>query len=135
MKNSTTIFAASVIAIVAFAGSLSAKPALKDVAHVRDGIIAVGIAYEISEQCGSLRARLFRGYTYLNGLKNHARSLGYSNAEIDAYINDNIEKNRLEGIAREQLIALGAVVGSEETFCNVGRAQIARGNAIGYLLR
>jgi hypothetical protein len=129
------MIAAGLISTVAFAGSLSAKPALKDVAHVRDGIIAAGIAYEISEQCGSLRARLFRGLTYLNGLKGHARSLGYTHDEIDAYINDNTEKNRLEGIAREQLAALGAVVGLEETYCTVGRAQIARGNAIGYLLR
>lgn len=135
MKNGIKICAAGILVTVTLAGSLSARPALKDVAHVRDGIIAVGIAYEISERCSSLRPRLFRGLTYLNSLKNHARSLGYSEDEIDAYINDNEEKKRLEGIARAQLAALGAVVGEEETYCTVGRTQIERGNAVGYLLR
>ena len=93
------------------------------------------MAYEISQQCPTINARLIRGYNYLNSLKSHARSLGYSNAEIDAYTSDRAEKNRLEGIARSRLADLGAIAGQGDTFCNVGRAQMASGTPIGQLLR
>ena len=131
----TPLTFALIMATVGFAGALSAKPALRDVAHVRDGIINVGIAYEISEVCPSLSARLFRGISFLNGLKSHARGLGYSKAEIDAYVDDNQEKKRLEEVARERLTALGAVKGAPQTYCAVGRSQIAAGSDIGRLLR
>lgn len=123
------------LAIVSSAGHLSAQTALKDVAKVRDGIIFTGMAYEISEECSSIDARLFRGLGYLQSLRQHARELGFSNAEIDAYIDDDAEKDRLEAIAREQLALLGVVPGEEATYCTVGRGQIASNTRVGWLLR
>lgn len=108
---------------------------LKDVATVRDGIIAVGMAYEIGDKCGSIEARYLRGLGFLNQIKADAAQLGYSDAEIDAYIGDDAEKDRLEGLARQQLADLGAVVGDEASFCAVGEAQIAAGTQVGQLLR
>jgi hypothetical protein len=124
-----------VLATVMSAGHLSAQTALKDVAKVRDGIIFVGMAYEISERCGSINARLFRGLGYLQSLRRHARDLGYSEAEVDAYINDDAEKDRLEGIARAQLAQLGVVPDQEATYCAVGRAEIDANTRVGWLLR
>ena len=108
---------------------------LKDVATVRDGIIAVGMAYEIGDKCGSIEARYLRGLGVLNQIKAEAAGLGYSDAEIDAYIGDDGEKDRLEAMARQQLADLGAVVGDEASFCAVGAAQIAAGTQVGQLLR
>ena len=108
---------------------------LKDVATVRDGIIAVGMAYEIGDKCGSIEARYLRGLGVLNKIKAEAAGLGYSDAEIDAYIGDDAEKDRLEAMARQQLADLGAVVGDEASFCAVGAAQIAAGTQVGQLLR
>ena len=130
----------AVIAVVAFgavlsAGHLSAQTALKDVAKVRDGIIYTGMAYEISEQCDSINARLFRGLGYLQSLRRYAGELGYSQAEIEAYINNAAEKDRLEGIARAQLARLGVVPGESDSYCTVGRAQIAANTRVGWLLR
>lgn len=118
-----------------FAGSLSAQTALKDVAHVREGIIAIGMAVEISDKCGSISPRTLRGINTLRGLQKHARDLGYSQAQIDAYVDDRAEKRRLEGIARERLADMGVVAGQESTYCAVGRAQISAGTAVGRLLR
>ncbi|MDX8352325.1 DUF5333 domain-containing protein [Cognatiyoonia sp. IB215182] len=126
---------AALVAITAIAGSLSAQPPLKDVQRVRDGIIHVGMAYEISEKCSSIRARTWRGINFLQSLKNHAEELGYSDAQIDAYINDDAEKDRLEGIARRELARLGIVEGDESTYCAVGRSQIAANTRVGWLLR
>jgi hypothetical protein len=123
------------LASVSIAGNLSAGSSLKNEAAVRDGIIDVGMAYEIAQQCGSIRARTLRGITYLQSLRGTARELGYSDAEIDAYIDDRAEKRRLEGLARDQLAALGAVSGDAESYCAVGRAQMAANTRVGWLLR
>ncbi len=117
------------------AGITAARPPLAEVDHVREGIITAGIAYEIGDKCGPIDARLVRGYAFLNSLKTHAQGLGYSDAEIEAYVGDRAEKRRLEAIARERLATMGAVVGEPETYCAVGRAEIAAGSQIGQLLR
>ena len=108
---------------------------LKDEAEIRDALLVVGMAYEISQKCESIDARTVTGIRTLLNLKSRARELGYSNAEIDAYIDDKAEKKRLEGIARGQLVQLGVVAEEPETYCTVGRDQIAKGTGIGRLLR
>lgn len=123
------------LALALTAQTAVALEPLKDVAYVRDGIIAVGIAYEIGDQCGSIEARYLRGLGVLNDLKAHAAGLGYTDAEIDAYIDDDAEKDRLEAVARQQLAELGAVAGDEASYCAVGQAQIAAGTQAGQLLR
>ncbi|SHG80377.1 hypothetical protein SAMN05444003_1001 [Cognatiyoonia sediminum] len=125
----------SMISLVALSGSLQAKPELREVAHVRNGIITVGIAYEISQKCGSISPRYIRGLNFLEGLKGHARNLGYTNREIDDYINDSNEKNRLEALGRSMMADMGIVEGEEATYCAVGRAEIEAGSGIGRLLR
>lgn len=135
MRKTPMIIVAALVAATGFAGSLSAQTPLKDVLHVRDGIIHVGMAYEISQKCSSIRARTFRGLGFLQSLKSHAAGLGYSDADVDAYINDDAEEDRLEGIARQQLTRLGVIEGDEATYCAVGRAQISANTRVGWLLR
>lgn len=134
MKTPVTMIVIA-LALALAAGSASAKPPLKEVAYVRDGIVHVGMAYELSENCDSVRARLFRGLGFLQSLKGHAARLGYSEEEIDAYVNDRDEKKRLEAIARAQLSELGVVEGEEATYCAVARDQIAANTRVGWLLR
>lgn len=132
-----TLMIAATAALTLFAGTdaLSAQTSLKDEPTVSEGLIAVGMAYEISEQCDGISARLFRGLSYLNGLKGEARDLGYSNSQIDAYVDDKAEKNRLEGVARDRLTQLGVVADDPASYCAVGRDQIAANTRVGWLLR
>ncbi|WP_333715193.1 DUF5333 domain-containing protein [Yoonia sp.] len=134
MRVSKTLGRLAIVASLA-AGPAVAQTPLKDVAHVRDGILHVGMAYEISEKCGSISARIFRGLGFLRSLETHARELGYTQAQIDAYINDKAEKDRLEVIGRQALADMGVIEGDEATWCAVGRAQIAANTRIGWLLR
>jgi hypothetical protein len=60
--------------------------------------------------------------------------LGYSQREIQAFIEDDAEKDRLEVIARERLRGMGAVEGQPQTYCAVGLAEIAKDSQIGRLL-
>ncbi len=135
MKLASLGMTAAMLAIVGFAGAATAQSALKDEARVRDGIVQVGMAYEISEKCSSLSARTFRGISYLQELKRYAQQRGYSDAQIDAYIDNKSEQRRLEAIARQQLALLGVVEGQEATYCAAGRDQIARDTRVGWLLR
>ncbi len=108
---------------------------LSNVAYVSEGIIATGIAYEIGRVCPSLTARVLAGVFFLYDLQSHAYDLGYSKAEVDGFINDKEEKARLEATARDRLAAMGAVVGQPESYCVVGRQEIALESQVGKLLR
>lgn len=134
VKSGWKSLIAAVALILAGQGATAQVP-LKDVAHIREGLIAAGMAIEIDTYCDTVTVRLFRGLSFLNGLKKHASDLGYTDQQIDAYINDSVEKTRLEGIARARLADLGAVVGQNQTYCQVGRGQIAQNTTLGWLLR
>lgn len=134
MQFRTPARLACAIGIAVMAGGAAALPPLKDVDYVREGLITAGMAIEIGDKCPELAVRLFRGYGFLSDLKSHARALGYSNAEIDAYVDDKAEKARLESIARARLADLGAVSGDSASYCAVGREQIAENTPLGRLI-
>jgi len=135
MKKTLITVVTAAICAMSLAGSAAAKPALKDVGAVREGIIAIGMAYEITQNCGSIRPRYFRAIGYLKALKDHAKGLGYSDSEIDAYIGDKTEESRLKGIARGRLSDMGAVAGDEASYCTVGQAEIDKNDVVGQLMR
>lgn len=130
-------FVSSTLAAMACTAVLStpvaANPA--DVTRVTEGLIAAGMAIELSEQCDSVGVRYLRGINFLQGLKSHLEDLGYSDAQIDAYIDNRDEKRRLEGIARARLADLGATAGDSASHCSVARTQISQGTQVGQLLR
>lgn len=105
------------------------------VERVTEGIITAGMAVELAENCDDVGIRMLRGLNFLQGLKNHLTDLGYSNSEIDAYIDDDVEKDRLESIARQRLSALGVVAGNAASHCTVAQGQIAAGTQLGRLMR
>jgi hypothetical protein len=136
MTTKITVMAAGFgLVLSVLGGALAAKPALKDVAYVREGIITAGMAIEIGDICPRVSVRLIRGYSFLNSLKDHARSLGYTDAEIEDYTGDDAEEERLKVVARARLADMGAVNGQPETYCVVGRSEIANGTPLGRLLR
>lgn len=112
-----------------------ARLPLKDVEKIWHGLVFTGMAYEISEQCTSIEARRLRGISYLYSLRRHARDLGYSEAEIEAYLADTSERDRLIEIAEFQLARLGVIKGDEASYCAAGQAQIAANTRVGWLLR
>lgn len=129
-KKTTT---AAVMGLTMLATTASANPS--DVSRVTEGLIAVGMAFELSEQCDSVSARKVRGLNFLFGLKSHLQELGYSNREIDAYIDNRVEKDRLEAIARQRLETLGVRTDQPATYCSVARDQMAQGTLAGSFLR
>jgi hypothetical protein len=112
----------------------TAQSGLSTEAEITEGLLAVGQALEISDKCSALSPRKIRGAFFLNGLRNRAIALGYSSAEVDAYVDNKAEQNRLEDVARARLAEKGVISGQEATYCAVGRAEIAARSQIGRLL-
>lgn len=129
----SSIFGAAIMAI--FAGPVMALGPLSQVDHVREGLISAGMAIEIADHCDDISVRLLRGYNFLGDLKDHARDLGYSDAQIDAYVDNDAEQDRLEAVARARLADLGVIAGQGATYCAVGQTQIDAGTPVGRLLR
>lgn len=127
----------AVLAFIVLAAPAAAQdvPALSRDPRITEGLFATAMAYEIGRVCPTLDGRRVEGLAFLLSLQAYARSQGFSQDEIDAYIDDEAEFDRLEGIARERLAGMGAVEGQPGTYCAVGQAEIAKGSQVGRLLR
>ncbi|SEQ39764.1 DUF5333 domain-containing protein [Thalassovita taeanensis] len=117
------------------AGGANAKPPLREVSEIHDGLLAVGIADEIRKNCGSISARMFRAINYVEGLKGRARDLGYTEDEIKAYYKSDVEKARMRALGEAYLKANGVSRANPASFCVLGEAEIAKASLIGKLLR
>ena len=131
MKN--LMITAAVIALMGT--SIQAKPHLRDVPAIDGALLAVGLADEIRKECDNISPRLFKALRFVNGLRDKARSMGYTDAEIDAYRKSNVEKARLKAKGQKYLAANGVKAGQPETYCALGRAEIQKSSQIGALLR
>lgn len=118
---------------------LTALPAAartpSDVPEVVERLLVVGMADELREECGEVSARMIRAVTYLRGTARVALDAGFSRDEVEAYVDDDAEKDRLKAIASDRLRELGVRPGDEASYCAVARAQMDEGTAVGYLLR
>ncbi|MFP7570789.1 DUF5333 domain-containing protein [Marivita sp. S2033] len=117
------------------ATSALAKPPLRDVAEIDNGVMAVAIADEIRKSCDNINARLIRAYSALNALKSRARDLGYSDDEVEAYVTSKAEKARMRDKAEQFLKSRGVVPEDTSALCRFGASEIANETAIGRLLK
>jgi len=74
-------------------------------------------------------------YSKLKELERYARDKGYSEADFKAFRNNPSEKDRMKAAAAAYLAQAGAVEGDAQSYCRVGRDEIAKGSLIGELLR
>jgi len=72
---------------------------------------------------------------FVNGLRNKARDMGYTDAEIAAYRKSPTEKARIRVKGEAYLAANNVTVGNIESYCALGRAEIKKSSQIGALLR
>lgn len=112
-----------------------AKPSLRDVPEIENIIFAAAVAHEISEKCSSISARRLKAVGMAWRLRARANDLGYSDAEIRAYVESDAEKARMRAKGETYLTQNGVSYAKPETFCAFGRAEIAKSSAIGALLK
>ena len=125
----------AIVLTTALLGSTAlAKPPLREVKPINDGLLAVGLADEIRKNCGSISGRVIKGLFYLKSLEKQARSMGYTRAEIETFVDNRAEKDRLRARGEIYLAQNGVKRSEPETFCVLGRAEIAKSSQIGVLL-
>lgn len=117
------------------ATAAQAKPHLSDVAEIENILFAAAIAHEVSEKCASISARRMKAIGMAWQLRARANDLGYSDAEIRAYVDSDAEKSRMRAKGEAFLKQNGVSYSDPETFCAFGRAEIAKSSAIGALLK
>jgi len=121
-------------AVLAAPPALALEPINKE-PHI-NGILLQGfIADKIADTCPAMEPRKLRALGELNKLRDYALKKGYTAAEVRAFVTSKTEKARGKREAAEWLKKAGAREGDVAAHCKVGRAEIARGSLVGYLLR
>lgn len=124
---------------LALIGAMLATPAvaLEPIAkekYINDGLIAARIADRIRRTCPTIDGRILYAYGEARRLKSYAQNKGYSNAQIDAFLHDKAEKKRIYGVAEDYLTRKGAKTNDPQSFCAIGKQEIAAKTIIGSLL-
>lgn len=125
----------ALIALAALAVPALAKVPLNQNQHITDSLVAGRVADVIRSTCPSISARMFTALSGLEDLKQYAIDQGYTETEVKAFLKDKTEKARIKGLATDYLARAGAVEGDVESYCVVGRDEIARKTLTGSLLR
>jgi hypothetical protein len=102
---------------------------------ISEGLIIFAIARHIHNRCESISARQLRAMGYVNSLIGQATELGFTRSEIEDYVFNETEQDRVRALADERLAARGASPTQIAGYCTVGREEIAAGSEIGRLLR
>ncbi|MEH6522186.1 DUF5333 domain-containing protein [Sulfitobacter sp.] len=117
------------------AGSVTAKQPLREVSDIDDAVFDVAVANKIRKECPDISARLIKAITLYRSVRSKARSLGYTDEEIEAYGDSKQEKARMRAKGEAYLRTNGVVASDPQSYCAVGRKEIQKSSRIGSLLR
>ena len=124
------------LAVMLPLGAMAEVPVpLPQEAHINEQLIAGAEGDLIRKNCPAISARMLVVLDKLFALKSYAEAKGYTEAEVKAFLKDPDQKARVKGAAAEYLATQGAVAGDGESYCTVGRAEIAKGTLVGSLLQ
>lgn len=107
---------------------LSAEP------YVNDRLVQARVADLVRRGCPSIDARLVRAFNEARALKRYARDKGYSETQIDDFLDSREERARIYAQADRYMVERGVVNGEPQTFCRLGRDEIAQQTVAGSLL-
>jgi hypothetical protein len=132
VKSRWFLTVAAAIVATSFAAPVAAKTPLSDQTYVVDRLMAARVAHRITKVCNAYSPRMVYAWGEARALKRWALSQGYTDAEIDAFLDDKAEKKRIYALAEDYLKAKGAV--DEASFCALGRSEIDGRTYIGSFL-
>ena len=121
-------------ALATLASPAAALEPLSKEKYINDRLIAARIADRIRRTCPTIDGRILYAYGEARKLKSYAQKKGYSNAQIDAFLDNRQEKDRIYAVAEDYLKRKGARADDPQSFCAVGRQEIANRSVIGSLL-
>jgi hypothetical protein len=108
---------------------------LPDDPHVTRQLVAAQVGDIIRTICPTISARVFVVVSEIWALERHAKAAGHTDADIRAFLDSPSEKQRIKTLALDYLRKAGAKTGDVESYCKVGRDEIANQTVTGSLLR
>lgn len=127
--------AALTLALPFSAGAATALPPIEDNPRIMGELVAGEVGYQIHKHCPSISMRKLRAYGRLNKLADHARSLGYSDDDFKALSKDKAARAKRDAQVDAYLAKNGVTEGDAESYCTLGRKEIAEQSLTGWLLR
>lgn len=113
----------------------AAKPSLRDVPEIDNGLLAVGLADEVRKKCENIDARWFTALSYLSSLKNRASDLGYTADEVKQHLKSEDEKARMRKLGAAYVTKAGFDPKKTESLCAFGKEEIKKQTQVGKLLK
>jgi hypothetical protein len=120
--------------VIAMATAALALPPLSENEYINDRLIQARVADRIRKECDSINARFAYAYSQARALKQYALDQGYTEAEIEAFLDSRADKDRVKAAAEAYLAANGVVAGDAASFCALGIKEIAAGSVAGSLI-
>lgn len=133
-RNRMAAALAATITLTTAAPAAALQPLAQE-RYINDRLVAARVADRIRRECPSIDGRVVLAYMKARELKAYARSKGYSEAQIEAFLDSRADKDRIYAIAEQYMAGKGAVAGDANSFCRLGRDEIARNTVTGSLLR
>ena len=127
------LIAIALTAATLAAPALALEP-LPQERYINDRLIAARVADRVRRECPSINARIVYAWSQARALKRYAENKGYSSSEIDAFLDSKQDKARIYAAAEDYLTRNGARKGDAESFCRIGRNEIASKSVAGSLL-
>jgi len=116
-------------------GAARASTPLAEDEHVTRSLLAAAVGDKIRRECPTISARVFTALQEASALRRYALSKGHSEGDIEAFLEDRAEEQRLRRLRDAYLAEHGAREGDAESYCRLGRDEIARNSLAGRLLR
>ena len=133
MTRLKTLIAGAVLGASLVQPAAALEP-LSQEKYINDRLIAARIADRIRKTCPTIGARIFYAYGEARKLQSYARNKGYSQDQIDSFLDNKQEKKRIYAVAEDYLARNGAKKNDPESFCAIGRAEMQKKTVIGSLL-
>jgi hypothetical protein len=119
----------------AASGAQAERPPLRENAQIYDSLFAAAVGDEIRKNCPSISARMFRVWRGARELEAQARAQGYTEEEVKAFLKSKTERARMRRLRDAYLESHGVVEDDPQSYCRLGREEIARNTLTGSLLR
>lgn len=134
MKPTKILKLALILATLGTAAPALAQGNMAEDKYINDRLVAARVADRIRRECPSIDLRVVAAWSQARALQSYARKQGNGDGAIDAYLDDRAVKDRIYGIAETYLAQQGAKAGDAESFCRIGRDEIAKKTVSGSLL-
>lgn len=110
-------------------------PPLGQVEKISEAMFAAALAYEVEQHCDKIGRNEWRVFTEGMSLIYVAKRMGYTRAEIEAFIDDKSELARFRAGAKARLEAAGVSLEEQDSICSFGIGLIEEKSYEGSLLK